>query len=233
MIKNMCLNRFICIGFIIISYYGKAQQISFSNDSLLLKETCLESDPDNFSSIIFLNQDSMLVERMVFNSIKDSILLYRSFYSRDTLICIDYWSNGKKKKIQKYSVDSTKQIIIEKISWEKYCNNGQIINKALINTTNPQHLVTYYCNGNKASEMYWSIKFRYGVTGKLVWWYEDGQVQFEKHFDDKGYKMGEWKYWKKDGTLDRIEIYKDDELIETIKGTVLKKLNDKKQKNKE
>tara|TARA_R110002096_G_scaffold384852_2_gene578709 strand:+ start:998 stop:1618 length:621 start_codon:yes stop_codon:yes gene_type:complete len=201
-----------------------SQKIIDVSDSSLVKIVQNPAHPDSINTVAFINHDDLLIPSIIK---KNDIKYYESYYKNDTLFCIDYYSNNNKKKVSIYLVDTLNNGIIESISEGFWCREGQLIVRVQLNTFEPQTITNYYCNGNKKNQMLVSSRYRYGVSGKMISWYENGQIKFENYYDDKGYKTGKWKYWKEDGTLDRIEIYKDDELVET-KASVSKKLIDEK-----
>ena len=181
-------------------------------DSSIVRIVYNPAHPDGIKSVVFINHEDLLVPIIIKEK---EVNIYESFYKRDTLHCIDYYPNKNKKKVSTYLVDTLNNGIIEGVSESFWCESGQLITKVKLNSLEPQVVTNYYCDGKKKNQMLYSSKFRYGVSGKMMSWYDNRQIEFENIYDKKGDKNGEWKYWKKDGTLDKIEIYKDDELIET------------------
>jgi len=204
------------IGFIFIVFQGNAQIISFISDTVVIAYVDAETYPLNAKLVSILNDKDLMKERLVYENNDTTELLYKSYYVDDTLTCVNYWSNGIVKKIETYNADSSHSEYNGQFYSKTFCENGQQINYTnWWETYRPQLITNYYCNGEMQTTFMWGSKFRYGVGGKFLWWYENGQLRDEHYYDEKGYKTGEWKYWEKDGTLDKTEFYENDKLIKT------------------
>jgi antitoxin component YwqK of YwqJK toxin-antitoxin module len=49
----------------------------------------------------------------------------------------------------------------------------------------------------------------------MTWWHENGNLMHEFYYDNN-VEVGEWKYYKSDGTLEFTEVYENGDLIKTI-----------------
>lgn len=84
-----------------------------------------------------------------------------------------------------------------------------------------QTLTRYYANGRKEIQGWWCAGRAFNDWTE---WYEDGQVKLEAHYEpwpivEPPYRMslpiGEWRYYKPNGDLEKIEVYDDGKLKET------------------
>lgn len=136
-------------------------------------------------------------------------LAYESFSKDDTCFVIHYWRDGKLKR-------KTLHVKVKGIPiwWydEMYCKNGQVLFKGPTpNQPGLNHMINYYCNGQKRNEFDHN---GYSAEGKMTWWYENGRVQSEQYFEYNE-PNGEWKYYDEKGKLERIELYENGVLIKT------------------
>lgn len=211
------MGRFILfLGVILFVFQVKAQKVSFISDTTMIAYIDEGTHPLDARLVFILNDKEFMKERLVYKNNDTTELLYKSYYVDDTLTCVNYWSNGTVKKIETYNADSSHSEYNGQFYSKTFCENGQQINYTnWWETYQPQLITNYYCNGKVQSTFMWGAKFRYGIEGKFLWWYENGQLSKEHYYDDKGYKTGEWKYWKEDGILDKNEFYENDKLIKT------------------
>lgn len=104
---------------------------------------------------------------------------------------------------------------------EEYHPNGQLRYKLSLNSDSLQHGLVFYPNGMKERE-FWRSGM--SVFNEFTEWYENGQVKLEAHYEPwprveppyrQSLPVGEWRYYKPNGDLEKIEIYEAGVLKET------------------
>ena len=137
-------------------------------------------------------------------------LAYKSVVIGDSCIEYDFWRNGKLKKKTIYLIDEVQS----PIWWydELYCANGSLIFEGPSpNQKGRKHYIHYYCNGNKREEF--EVE-NVGVYGLMRTWYENGNLQSDSYYENST-PIGKWTYYDKNQKVNKVEIYKKGELIET------------------
>lgn len=104
---------------------------------------------------------------------------------------------------------------------EDFHPNGQLCSRSWPSLDTLQTLTRYYANGRKEIQGWWCAGRAFNDWTE---WYEDGQVKLEAHYEpwpivEPPYRMslpiGEWRYYKPNGDLEKIEVYDDGKLKET------------------
>lgn len=78
----------------------------------------------------------------------------------------------------------------------------------------------FYDNGKISQEGFYNGANELGSSynpykiGLWIEYYNNGKKSSEKNYNSKGKRDGEWTYYNEDGTIDRIKIYKDGELVD-------------------
>ena len=147
------------------------------------------------------------------------LLLTRHEIHRDSMITSEYYAQGQLK----VKNTSNRGGSLAWITSESYHPNGQLRARWHPSTDTLELLTCYYANGKRALE-YW----HYGSRAFNDWteWYESGQVQLEAQYEPgplteemKPFRLpvpiGEWRYYKPDGELQKVEVYEEGKLKET------------------
>jgi antitoxin component YwqK of YwqJK toxin-antitoxin module len=203
--------------FLYINYDCLCQNISNIKDTSIVSYIPTYRDSvTGHTDRLILNKDSeRFSEWLIYFDTNRTQLAYRSYFNDKTFVIEEYWKNGNLRYKTEY-IDTTTMRYSSTLHYETlYCENGQFVQKMIYGTSEKQHIKSFYCNGNKWVDQYFTYTAKYGVVGNFRYWYENGNIMFDTNYDDFGNKQGEWNYWKEDGSLDRIEVYKDDVLIET------------------
>ena len=68
-----------------------------------------------------------------------------------------------------------------------------------------------YESGNiKAISLYNRLKYHHKlILARKENYHENGQMSFEGTYNKDGERNGKWKYYNEDGSIDRVEKYKD------------------------
>lgn len=194
-----------------------SQNVSFLNDTSVINYELTYRDSITGHGdrlFIFKNSKIFLEWDIYFDTTKNQ-LAYRSYFTENKFIMEEYWSNGNLRYKTMYLDTNTMRFSSANYHVTLYCENGQFVQKMMFGNSEKQHVKSFYCNGNKWVDQYFTRTAKYGVVGNFKYWHENGNIMFDTNYDDDGNRIGEWKYWREDGILERIEIYKDDELIET------------------
>ena len=198
-------------NFITISILFLFGHLSFSqtklvigqSDSVQYAPSLYNEELDSIVNVGYKGQPLFCETFEVFFDSLKTKLAFKSYTKNDTCYTINYWRNGKVKMVNNYTGPSEQPVWTNWYYEELYCNNGQLIRKTYLNSTEKVTIVNYYCNGNKKNEF--SIKGPF-ADGKHTWWYPNGQIQSESYFKDNN-KVGTWKYWDINGNLTKKEIY--------------------------
>lgn len=146
-------------------------------------------------------------------------LLTRHVVYHDSLISTRFYPNGR-VKVKDVSARGSS------LAWlrnENYHSNGQLRAIWHLNSDTLELQTTYYPNGQRECE-YWYYAGR--AFNDWTEWYDNGQVRLDAHYERgpltdamKPYRsslrIGEWRYYKANGNLEKIEVYEDGQLMET------------------
>lgn len=131
-----------------------------------------------------------------------------------------YYPNGQLKD---YTILESPEYV-NLLYQERYFENGQLYFKLDYGNDSIQKVINYWPNGQKHCEYFW---FKGTILGEYIEWHENGQIHLRGNFINWPWETiskqfcvstpdGEWTYWNNDGTIEKVEIYKDGEVIETI-----------------
>ncbi len=104
---------------------------------------------------------------------------------------------------------------------ECFHRNGHLWSSLWLALDTLQRMRSYYANGQKEREGWWHAMRAFNDWTE---WYEDGQVKIEEHYErwpivEPPYRMslpvGEWRYFKPNGSLEKVEVYEEGKLKET------------------
>lgn len=196
-----------------------AQNVTLFSDTLHVGKYYSSSEPDLDTIIYIVDDNRYNVSWKVYFDQNKTKLALESIIQGDTCVEHKYWrENGNIKTKTKYYKSpeyklSNDAFDVKAVYEEIYCKNGQLIRKCNPNYKKTEHIINFYCNGNKKNEftfvgMHWE--------GAYTVWYGNGQKESEGYYI-KTKKNGEWKYWTEKGELILLENYKDGEIIETKK----------------
>ena len=184
-----------------------SQSVTIINDTLNVAYEKNYADPE-IDSIVYIKNENRFTQPWIVFYYKDkNQVAYSSSVSGDTTIMLNFWRNGNKKSKSIYIKDKDGYSI-----WfyeEIYCANGQLVRSSFPNKVKRQHIINYYCNGMVKNEF---EKVGIGVDGGLKSWYENGNKKNEFIFKNNKAE-GEWKYFNEDGTISKIEKYKNGRLV--------------------
>ncbi|MBL0127208.1 MAG: hypothetical protein IPP83_07045 [Flavobacteriales bacterium] len=104
---------------------------------------------------------------------------------------------------------------------EYFHPNGQLWSSLWPSRDTLQPMTSYHANGQKERDGWWCAMRAFNDWTE---WYENGQVKIEEHYErwpivEPPYRMslpvGEWRYFKPNGDLEKVEVYEDGKLRET------------------
>ena len=201
--------------FIILTFIAlgiRAQSVTVFSDTIHVGMILKTLQPELDTTFYIIDDNHYTVSWKVYFDQSKTKLAYESVIHGDTCIESNYWrSTGKlKKKIKNYKAGVDWYLWIYE---EMYCENGQLIRKDNPSNKGSELVINYYCNGKKKNEF---TVVGINWDGPFTTYFENGQKESDGHYI-KTMKDGEWKYWKENGELHFIEIYKDGNLIETKK----------------
>ena len=137
-------------------------------------------------------------------------LAYKSERVGDSCITYNYWRSGQLKKRTVYLQNANDF----PVWWsdEIYCKNGATIYKGPSpNQPGKNHIISYYCNGNKKIEYFHE---GIGAEGKMTSWHENGNLESELYFENNE-PINTWKYYNPNGELIKEEFYENGQLTST------------------
>jgi len=153
-----------------------------------------------------------------FGSDTNAIVTRHIVYA-DSLVTFEYYPSGqlKVKNI------SNRGGSLAWIHNESYHPNGQLRTRWNPSADSLEFLTAYYSNGRREREC-WYYALRY--FNDLTEWHDNGNVRLEAHYERgpltqemKPYRestrVGEWRYFKPNGDLEKIEVYENGKLKET------------------
>lgn len=129
-------------------------------------------------------------------------LVLESTFVNDTCLFKQYYSNGNLKHLKTIDKDGH---ILKEAAW--YSNNQLIYDTDF--STLYSLVIEYYPNGKKMKEFTIARVF---YIGDYKEWYEDGNPKIFGQYQNNG-KDGIWKYYNKNGDLEKTEEYNNDKLI--------------------
>lgn len=148
-------------------------------------------------------------------------ILTRSIAYPDSRIDLQFYRNGQ-VKIRNISDNDSSRVWL---AAETYHPNGQLRSSYRLDDDSLQLITTYYPDGSREREIWW---WSGRVFNNWTEWHENGQVKLEAFYDPgpltdqirrrpccKSTPIGEWRYFKPDGQIEKIEVYQDGKLIET------------------
>ncbi len=146
-------------------------------------------------------------------------LLTKHIVHADSLVTLRFYPNGQLKVKDVSNRGSSLAWLLN----ETYHPNGQLHAKWNVSTDTLGLLTTYYANGERERE-YWYYAGR--AFNDWTEWHETGQVKLEAHYERgplteqmKPFRpslpIGEWRYYKANGDLEKVEVYEDGKLKET------------------
>ena len=106
---------------------------------------------------------------------------------------------------------------------ERWCENGQLINRWTSHQEKITEAIHYYCNGKM------KIKFHLmngTAVGKWEEWYENGQKKTDGQYaevkHEQGYfppseETGKWSYWDENGKLSKEIYYEHGKIVKEVK----------------
>jgi antitoxin component YwqK of YwqJK toxin-antitoxin module len=196
--------------FILHSFSLCAQKTAtiYDSDLVYYKKDILNNDLDSVVWIRDENRYSILWN--VYFDKEKKYLAYSSIAYLDSCVMYDFWRNGSLKKKNEYKKSNGIYVLYYE---ELYCKNGQLIEKEYPNKPEKQHIINYYCSGQKKNEF---TQMGLGVDGPMVWWFENGNKKYD-FFYKNSIKEGEWRYYSEDGKLNKTEKYKNGNLINEAK----------------
>lgn len=197
------------LGILSFNIFCQTKFVHGISDSVDYQFYYEEPELDSVTIVMYNVQDLCIPNIEVFFDKKMKNLAYKSWQNQDSCFTVDYWRNGNIKMKNIYVWDELAKLH----RWdhnEVYCENGQLIRKCKISNTDKVFIENFYCNGQKRNQFSRTIVW---ITGERLDWYENGQMKMTQNYDSKGKKCGIWKYWKEDGTILKIEHYKNDTLI--------------------
>jgi antitoxin component YwqK of YwqJK toxin-antitoxin module len=150
---------------------------------------------------------------------EQATLLTRHIVFKDSSICLRFYPTGQLKVKDVSNRGGSLAWLLN----ETYHPNGQLRAKWNVSTDTLELLTTYYANGQRERE-YWYYAAR--AFNDWTEWYENGQVKLEAHYEQgplteemkpfrESLAIGEWRYYKANGDLEKVEVYEDGKLKET------------------
>jgi hypothetical protein len=192
-----------------------AQKTTIISDTLNVKLYTAKSSYPVLDTLMYIkgmfdDTISQCTPWKVYFDEKKTKLAYESYMHGDTCIVNQYWRSNGNLKVKKKSIRSqSDRTNFVGIYWETHCENGQVVNKYNCNTNETQHIINYYCNGNKMNEF---VNVGYDWEGPFTTWFENGQMESNGHYS-KTKKQGKWQYWDENGKFIKEELYKDGVLL--------------------
>lgn len=127
-------------------------------------------------------------------------------YSKGVII---YW---KFQNEEKYWIEFNGQMLKEGTIRKVYTQYNSLISEETMLPKFRQHIKTFYEYSGKLKEDYTTSGIgRDYLAGKYTSYFENGKVEVDGQYYNGEYtniKVGTWKWYKSDGTLDATEIYK-------------------------
>jgi antitoxin component YwqK of YwqJK toxin-antitoxin module len=193
----------------------RAQQVTYIGDSATI---VYERDWEVVVIDSVVRDKMSLVDSscIVYYSKTSKDVAYKSVLKGDTMIQYHYWRNGQLKKKVIWVKEGPR---FQQHNTQTYCQNGQLIEAFDYDPPQKEHITMYYCNGNKHFECDYTLGTM--AFGDMEWWYEDGKIKEvgrrELKSDGRIYKDGDYRFYNENGSLDSTEVYKNSQLVKTIK----------------
>lgn len=132
-------------------------------------------------------------------------VLARDFAYRDSLVELEFYSNGQ-LKTRNLSANGSTRAWLEATS---YHPNGQLKSTMRLDYDSLQLVISYYADGSKESQRWWHAG---SLFNEYTEWYENGQVKLDAHYEgwplnEARYSrpIGKWIYYKPNGEIEKIE----------------------------
>jgi hypothetical protein len=149
------------------------------------------------------------------------LILNRVIAYPDSVIELQFYPD-EQVKIRNLSANGSSRAWL---AAESYHPNGQLRSSHRLDYDSLQQITTYYPDGSREREIWW---WSGRLFNKWTEWYENGQVKLEAHYEPgplteeirqrpccESPPMGEWRYYKETGEIEKIEYYEEGVLIKT------------------
>ena len=126
-------------------------------------------------------------------------------YNKGDLI---YW---KFQDEEKYWIELIGKILDEGSIKKVYSEYNSLLQEETTLTDFWEHIKTYYDNSGKLKEEYTTDFIRINMKGKYTSYFENGKIEVDGQYhagDDTNIKVGVWKWYKSDGTIEATSTYK-------------------------
>jgi antitoxin component YwqK of YwqJK toxin-antitoxin module len=199
---------FIAITFLLIGLSCYGQTETFITDTSRINYLLPANNTDIDSVVTIKDYEKGFSDWEIYFNKSKKQLAYESIINGDTCTKIDYWRNGNLKK--KTLLVKGKDNYFRWWCDIQYYQNGQLIVEWCPSQFNEKTLITrYYPNGKK--QMQWT-QFQIGAVGMFIWWHDNGQKESEVNYENN-VEEGERKYWDKEGSLIKSEMWVNGEIV--------------------